>query len=136
MAADMRGRIPVTDRKSFQILDVNLESRFDKMSQGRLCSRQISHVKICLRSLTFFLSTSRGMKCAIFQNWSMTTHNSVQLFNRGWSVLTSIAIDCQSAYGSLRENRSPYYFWHWDLSLWWSEHSCMYFSIWGSIPEY
>ena len=57
----MWGRIPVTDRKSFQVLDVNLESRSETMSEGRPCSRQISPAKIRKRSsASFFMS--RGMK--------------------------------------------------------------------------
>ena len=114
---DMRGRIPVTDRKSFQVLDVNLESRSDTMSRGRPCRRQISLAKIRARSSAFFLSVSRGMKWAIFENWSITTHNSVQFFDRGRSVMKSKAIDYHGAYGSSRGDRSPYLLLRRDLSL-------------------
>ena len=114
-AVDIRGRIPVTDRKSFQVWDVNLESRSDTISRGRPCRRHISCVKIRARSSAFFLSYSRGMKWAIFENWSMTTHNSVQLFDRGRSVIKSMVIDCHGAYGSSRGERSPYLLWCWDI---------------------
>ena len=74
------------------------------------------------------------MKWAIFDHRSITTHNSVQLFDRGRSVMKCMAIDCHGAYGSSRGDRSPYLLWRRDLSLWLSEHACIYFSIWESIP--
>jgi len=41
-----------------------------------------------------------GMKCAILVNWSMITHSWLHSSERGSSVMKSIAIDCQGAYGS------------------------------------
>ena len=125
----MRGRIPITDRKSFQVLDVNLESRSDTMSRGRPCRSQMSHAKIRARSSAFYLSISRGMKGAIFENRSITTHNSVKLFDRGRSVMKSMAIDCHGVYESSRGERSPYLLWCQDLSLWQSGYACIYFSM-------
>ena len=115
-------------------MDVNLESRSDTMSWGRPCRRQISHAKIRSRSWAFFLSISRGMKWAIFENRSITTHNSVQLFDRGRSVMKSMAIHCHWAYGSFRGERSPYLLWRRNLSLWQSGHACIYFLMQESIP--
>ena len=60
-AVDIRGRIPVTDRKSFLVWDVNLESRSDTMSWGRACRRHILWAKIHARSSAFFLSCLMGM---------------------------------------------------------------------------
>ena len=131
---DIQGRIPVTDRKSFQVWDVNLESWSDTMSRGRPCRRHISRAKIRARSSAFFLSCSRGMKWAIFENQSITTHNSVQLFDRDRSVMKSMAIDCHGVYGSSRGYRSPYLLWCRDLSLWQSGHTWMYPSMSESIP--
>ena len=133
-AVDMWGRIPINDRKSFHVLDVTLESRSDMMSRGRPCRHQISLAKIRARSSAFYLSISSGMKLAIFGNWSITSHNSVQLFDQGRSVMKSIAIDCHGAYGSSSGERSPYLMWHRNLSLWQSGHAYIYFSMWESIP--
>ena len=49
-AVDIRGQIPVTDSKSFQVWDVNLESRSDTISWGRPCRHHISRAKIRARS--------------------------------------------------------------------------------------
>ena len=113
---------------------MNLESQSDTTTRGRLCRHQISFAKIRARSSAFFLSVSRGMKWAIFENRSITTHNSVQLFDWGRSLMKSMAIDCHGAYGSSRGERSPYLLWHRDLSLWQSGHACIYLSRWESIP--
>ena len=113
---------------------MNLESRSDMMSWGRPCRFQISCAKILPRPSAFYLSASRGMKGAIFENWSITTHNLVQLFDRCRLVIMSKAIDCHGAYGSSRGNRSPYLLWRRDLSLWQSGYTCKYFSMWESIP--
>ena len=117
-AVHIRGQIPVTARKPFQVLDVNLESRSETMSRGRPWRRQISCANICARSSAVFLFFSSGMKWAIFENQSITTHNSVQSFDRARSVMTSMVIDWHGAYGSSRGERSPYFLWCRDLSLW------------------
>ena len=132
----MRGRIPVTERKSFQVLDVNLESRSDTMTQGRPLRRQISRVNIRVRSSAVFLSSSNGIKWAIFENQSITTHSSVQPFDRGRSVMKSMAIDCHGGFGSSRGESSPYLLWRWDLSRWQSEHTSIYSVMSVSIVGY
>ena len=132
-AVDIRGRIPVTDQKSFHVCDVNLESRLDMMSRSRPCRRHISQANIRARSSAFFLFCSRGMKWENFKNRSITTHNSVQLFDHGRSMIKSMAIDCHGAYGSSRGERSPYFPRHRNLSIWLSGHAWMYFSISESI---
>ena len=104
------------------------------MSQGRPCRHHIALAKIRARSSAFYLSVSRGMKWDIFENRSITTHNLVQLFDRGRSVMKSMAIDYHGAYGSSRGERSPYLLWCRDLFLWQSGHACIYFSMWESIP--
>ena len=123
---DMRGRIPVMARKSFQVLDVNLESRSDTISLGRLRRHQIFRANIRARSSAVILSSSKGMKWAIFENRSITTHSSVQPFDLGNSVIKSMAIDCHGAYGSSRGDRSPYLLWRRDLSRWQSGHAWTY----------
>ena len=133
-AVDIRGRIPVTDRKSFQVWDVNLESRSDTISRGRPCKRHISQANIRARSSAFFLSCSRGMKWAIFENRSITTHNSVHSFDHGRSVIKCMAIDCHGAYGSSRGEGSPYLLWLRDLSLWQAGHAWIYPSMSEFIP--
>ena len=100
------------------MLDVNLETRSDRMSRGRPWRRQISRANICARSSAVFLFFSNGMKLAIFENRLIPTYNSVQSFNRGRSVMKSMAIDCYGAYGSSRGERRPYLLWRQDLSLW------------------
>ena len=117
-AVHIRGQIPVTARKSFQVLDVNLESRSDTISRGRPWRLQISRANICARSSAFFLFPSSGMKWDIFKNRTITTHNSVQSFDRGRLVMKSMAIDCHGVYGSSRGERRPYLLWRRDLSLW------------------
>ena len=115
---DIRGWIPDTVRKSLQLLDVNLESRSDTMSRGRPWRRQILRANIRSRSSAVFLFYSSGVMWAIFENWSITTHNSLQSFDRGRSVMKSMAIDYHVAYGSSRGERRPYLLWRRDLSLW------------------
>ena len=117
------------DRKSFQVWDVNLQSQSDTMSRGRPCRCHISRAKIRTRSSAFYLSCSRSIKWAIFENRSITTHNSVQLFDRCRSVIKSIAMDCHGAYGNSRGERSPYLLWCRDLSLWQSGHAWIYCSM-------
>ena len=104
---DMRGRIPMTLRNSFQVVDVNLESRSDTMSRGRPCNFHISFAKILARSAAVFALSCRGKKWAIFENRSIITHSSVQPFDKGKSVKKSMAIDCHGAYGNSRGDRSP-----------------------------
>ena len=55
---DMQGWIPVMARKSFQVLDVNLESWSDTISQGLPWRRHISYANIRARSSAVFLSSS------------------------------------------------------------------------------
>ena len=74
------------------------------------------------------------MKWAIFVNQTITTHNSVQSFDQGRSVMKSMAIDCHGAYGNSRGDSSPYPLWRWDLSCWQSGHAWMYSVMSVSIP--
>ena len=117
-AVDIQGRIPVKDRKSFQVLNVNVESRSDTISWGRLWRRQISRANMQARSSAVFLVSSSGMQWAILGYRSITTHHSVPSFDWGRSVIKSLVIDCHGVYGSSRWKRSPYLLWQPDLSLW------------------
>ena len=108
---DIRGRIPMRLRNSFQVVDVNLESRSDTMSRSRPCSFHISLVKILAKSVAVFASSYRGMKWAILENRSIITHSSVQPFDKGKLVIKSMAIDCHGTYVNSRGDKSPYCLW-------------------------
>ena len=60
---------------------------------------------------------------------SITTHSSVQPFDKGRSVMKSMAIDCYRAYGSLRGDRRPYCLWRLALFFWQSGQDLTYSSI-------
>ena len=124
----------MTFRKSFQVLDVNLESRSDTISRGRRWRCQITHANIRARSVAVFLPSSSGMKWAIFENRSITTHSTVQPFDRGRSVMKSIAIDCHKEYGRSSRERSTYLLWRQDLSRCQSGHAWIYSVMSVSIP--
>ena len=107
----------MTLRNSFQVVDVNMESRSDMMSRGRPCSLHISLVKVLARSAAIFAFSYSGMKWAIFENRSIITHSSVQPFDTGKSVMKSMSIDCHGAYGNSMDDRRPYCLWRRDLSF-------------------
>ena len=106
------------------------------MSLGWPWRHQISLANIQARSSAVFLTSSYGMKWAIFENRSLTTHSSVQPFDHGRSVIKFIAIDCHGTYGSSRGERSTYFLYLRDLSLWQSGHTWMYSVMSVSIPGY
>ena len=108
----------MTLRNSFQLDDVNLESRSDMMSRGSPCNLHISLVNLRARSAAVLAFSFRGMKWAIFVKRSITTHSSVQPFDRGRSVMKSMAIDCHGAYGNSRGDRRPYCLWRLALFFW------------------
>ena len=108
----------MTLRNSFQIEDVNLESRSDTMSRGSPCSLHISLANLRARSAAVLVFSFRGMKWAILVNRSITTHSSVQPFDKGKSVMKSMAIDCHGAYGNSRGDRRPYCLWRLALFFW------------------
>ena len=108
----------MTLRNSFQVDDVNLESRSDTMSRGSPCSLHISLANLRARSAAVLAFSFRGMKWAILVNWSITTHSSVQPFDKGKPVMKSMAIDCHGANGNSRGDRRPYCLWHLALFFW------------------
>ena len=118
-AIDILGRMPDSHRNSCQVSEVNRESRSETMSKSSLWYYQTSRVKKTARSAAVLVSFLRGRKCAIFVNRSITTHNWSHPSESGSSVMKSIAMDCQGAYSSSREEESPYgwcraalFFWH------------------------
>jgi len=74
-AVDILGWMPDSHRNSFHVSEVNCESRSDAMSEGSLWCFQTCQAKMTARSAAIFFSFSRGRKCAIFVNRSITTHN-------------------------------------------------------------
>jgi len=75
------------------------------MSVGSPWNLQISRANILIRSAADF--SFNGMKCAILVNLSMITHSWSQPSKQGSSVMKSVAIDCQGAYGSSSGQDSP-----------------------------
>ena len=119
----------MTLRNSFQVDDVNLESRSDMMSRGSPCSLHISLVNLRARSAAVLALSFRGMKWAILVNQSITTHSSMQPFDKGQSVMKSMDIDCHGAYGSSRGDIRPYCLWRLALFFWQSGQDLTYSSI-------
>ena len=68
----------MTLRNSFQVDDVNLQSRSETMSRGSPGSFHISFANLRARSAAVLALSFRGMKWAILVNLSITTHSSVQ----------------------------------------------------------
>ena len=95
--------------KTLQVSEVNLESRSETISYGRLWSLHISLAKMRARSSAVLPFGGSGIKCAILVNRSMTTQSSVQPINSGRSVMKSMAIDCRGACGSSSRDRRPYW---------------------------
>ena len=108
----------MTLRNSFQVDDVNLESRSETMSRCSPCSLHISLANLRARSAAVLAFSFRGMKWAIIVNRSTTTHSSEQPFDKGKSVMKSMAIDCHGAYGNSRGDRRLYYLWRLALFFW------------------
>jgi len=104
---DIRDQMPESCKNSFQTSDMNLESRSETMSVGSPWYFHTSLAKMTARSVAVFPSSLRGRKCAILVNLSMTTHNWLLSSNVGSSVMKSIAIDCQGAYGNSSGEDSP-----------------------------
>ena len=119
----------MTLRNSFQVDDVNLESRSETMSRGSPCSLHISLANLRPRSAAVLAFSFRGMKWAIVVNRLKTTHSSVQPFDKGKWVMKSMAIDCDGAYGNSRGDRRPYCLWRLALFFWQSGQDLMYSSI-------
>jgi len=118
-AVDILGRMPDSHRNSCHISEVKRESQSEMMYEGSPWCFQTSRAKMTARSAAIFFSSLRGRKCAIFVNRSITTHNWLHPSESGSSVMKSIALDCQGAYGSSRGEESPYgwcraalFFWH------------------------
>jgi len=117
-AIDILGRMPDSRRNSCQVSEVNRESRSETMSDGSPWYFKTSRAKKTARSAAVLVSILRGRKCAIFVNWSITTHNWSHPSQSGSSVMKSIAMDCQGAYSSSREEESPYGWCRAALFLW------------------
>ena len=103
---DIRGRIPRSRSSSFQVSDVNHESLSDTMSMDSPWKRHTSLANVLARSAAVF--SFSGRKCAIFVNRSMITQSWSHPSDVGRSVMKSIAIDCQGAYGSSSGEDNPY----------------------------
>ena len=101
----------MTLMNSFQVDNVNLVSRSDTMSRGSPCSLHISFTNLRARSAAVLALSFRGIKWDILVNLSITTHNSVQPFDKHKSVMKYMAIDCHGAYGNSRGDRRPYCLW-------------------------
>ena len=108
---------------------MNLESRSDTMSRGSPCNLHISLANLRARSAAVLAFSFKGMKWAIFVNRSITTHSSVQPFDKGRSVMKSMAIDCHGAYCNSRGDRRPYCLWRLALFFWQSGQDLTYSSI-------
>ena len=93
---------------SFQISEVKRESLSDTISVGRPWNFYISRANITAKSDAVFPSFRSGRKCAILVNRSMTTQSWSHPSDSGSSVMKSMAIDCQGAYGSSSGEDSPY----------------------------
>jgi len=94
-AVDIHGRIASSPRNSFQVSEVNRESRSDTMSVGDLWNLHTSRANIFVRSDADF--SQSGMKCAILVNLSMITQSWLHPSDSGNSVMKSMAIDCHGA---------------------------------------
>ena len=103
---DIRGRIPRSCSSSFHVSDVNRESLSDTMSVGSPWKRHTSLANVLAKWAAVF--SFSGRKCAIFVKRSMITQSWSHSSDIGRSVIKSMAIDCQGAYGSSSGEDSPY----------------------------
>jgi len=75
---------------------------------GEALHLHISRANTTAKSAAVFPSFRSGRKCAILVNRSMTTQSWSHPSDSGSSLMKSMAIDCQGAYGSSSGEDSPY----------------------------
>ena len=107
-AVDIRGQIALSRRNSFQVSEVNHESRSETMLGGSPWCHYISRANTTAKSAAVFLFSGSGRKWAIFVNLSMMTHSWSYPTDFGSSVMKSIAIDCHRVYGNFKGKDSLY----------------------------
>jgi len=112
--------MPDSRRNSYQVSEVSWESQSETISVGSPWYFQTSRAKPTARSAAVLFPLSRGRKCVIFMNQSITTHNWLHPSERGSSVMKSNAMDCHGVYGSSKGKERPY---SWYLTVFFLWHS-------------